>query len=160
MDKAAPPGVYSPEMMEEERRRRVSCDPFAKPSPASQPGELYPRAEKTGSNTNPYFWPPAAATTPKWGNADVYGPNPNSLPTGNAVASNFSLSKPPVPESGQNLQSQTNVNWYLKNSDTDTGEIPPSPTPLFLKTHFSPLQSSGQESSVAHRTTCLLQADL
>ncbi|NXL74262.1 RIPK1 kinase, partial [Leptocoma aspasia] len=130
MDKAAvysPPVVYSPEVIEEERRRRVSCDPFAKPPPASQWSELYPRAEKTGSNANPYFWP--AATTPKWGNLGVfYGPNPNSLPTGNPVdayglcsASNFSLSKPPVPESGQNMKSSTNVNWYSKNSDTDTG---------------------------------------
>lgn len=145
MDKAVPPVVYSPEMLEEERRRRVSCDPFAKPSPASQRSEPYPRAEKPGSNTNPYFWPQPAATTPKWGNVDAfYGPNPNSLPAGNAVdayglysaASNFSLSKPPVPESGQNQQSPTNVNWYSKNSDTDTGEIPPYPTPVFLKTHF------------------------
>ncbi|NXX33028.1 RIPK1 kinase, partial [Nicator chloris] len=127
MDKAVPPGLPSPEIIEEERRRRVSCDPFAKPSPTSQ--GLYPRAEKTVSNTNPHFWPQAAATTPKWGNVDVfYGPNPNSLPTGNPVdayglysASNFSLNKPPVPESGQNLQSQANVNWYSKNSDTDTG---------------------------------------
>ncbi|NXH86102.1 RIPK1 kinase, partial [Edolisoma coerulescens] len=137
MDKAVPPVVYSPEIIEEERRRKVSCDPFAKPSPASQRSELYPRAEKTGSNTNPYFWAnidpnfrsQAAAATPKWGNVDVFCvPYPNGLPTGNPEdayglysASNFSLSKPPVPESGQNLQSQTNVNWYSKNSDTDTG---------------------------------------
>ncbi|NXQ57121.1 RIPK1 kinase, partial [Anthoscopus minutus] len=137
MDKAVPPVVYRPEMIEEERRRRVSCDPFAKPSPTSQRSELYPRAEQTGSNNNPYFWtntdpniwPQAAAATPKRGSGDVfYGPSPNSLPTGNTVdvyglcsASNFSLSKTPVPESGQNPQSQTNVNWYSKNSDTDTG---------------------------------------
>ncbi|NXU38390.1 RIPK1 kinase, partial [Drymodes brunneopygia] len=137
LDKAVPLVVYSPEMIEEERRRRVSCDPFAKPSTTSQQSELYPRADKTGSNTNPYFWPNIdpnswsipAATTPKWGNVDIfYGPNPNSLPTGNPVdayglcpPSNFSLSKPPVPESGQNLPSHTNVNWYSKNSDTDTG---------------------------------------
>uniref|UniRef100_A0A8C5T316 Receptor interacting serine/threonine kinase 1 n=1 Tax=Malurus cyaneus samueli TaxID=2593467 RepID=A0A8C5T316_9PASS len=136
MDKAAPPAVYGPEMTEEEKRWKVSCHPFAKPS-TSQWSELYPRAEKTGSNTNPYFWanidpnswPQAAATTPKRGNgAIVYGPNPNSLLTGNpedayvlCSASNFSMTKPPVPESGQNLQSQTNVNWYSKNSDTDTG---------------------------------------
>ncbi|XP_068054653.1 receptor-interacting serine/threonine-protein kinase 1 [Anomalospiza imberbis] len=127
MDKAVPPVVHSPEMLEEERRQRVSCDPFAKPSPTSQLSKLYPRAEKTGSNTNPYFWP--AATTPKWGNVDVfYGPNPNSLLAGNPVdvyglcsASNFILSKPPVLESGQNVKSQTNVNWNSKNSDTDTG---------------------------------------
>lgn len=149
MDKAVPPGASSPEMLEGERRWRVSCDPFAKPSPASQPSELYPRAEKPGSNTNPYFWPQPAATTPKWGNLDVfYGPSANSFPTGNAVAaygfypaaSNFSLSKPPVPESGQNQQSPTNVTWYSKNSDTDAGESPPSPIPVFLKTHFSSIQ--------------------
>ncbi|NXB01299.1 RIPK1 kinase, partial [Cnemophilus loriae] len=137
MDKAVPPAVYSSEMTEEERRRRVSCNPLAKPSPMSQRSELHPRAEKTGSNTNPYFqtnidpnfWPRTAASTPKWGNVDaLYAPSHISLPKGNAVdayglssASNFSLSKEPVPESGQNLPSQTNVNWYSKNSDTDTG---------------------------------------
>ncbi|NWY91258.1 RIPK1 kinase, partial [Loxia curvirostra] len=128
MDKAVPPVLYSPEMTEEERRRRVSCDPSAKPSPASQLGELYPKAEKPGSNTNPYFWPQVAATTPKW-NVDFFKrPSPNSLPTGNLVdtyglrsASNFSLSKPPVPESEQNLTSPTNVNRYSKSSDTDSG---------------------------------------
>ncbi|KAM9285805.1 receptor-interacting serine/threonine-protein kinase 1 isoform 2-T2 [Cariama cristata] len=128
MDKAVPPVAYTPEMREEERRRRVSYDPFAKPSPTPQRSELYPRAEKTGSNTNPYFWPQPAATTPKRGNVDIfYRPNPNSLLTGNTEdlyglcsASTFSPSKPPVPESGPNPQSQTNVNWYPKNADTDT----------------------------------------
>ncbi|RLW04477.1 hypothetical protein DV515_00005771 [Chloebia gouldiae] len=127
MDKEVPPVVHSPEVLEEERRRRVSCDPFVKPSPTSQLSNLYPRAEKTGSNTNPHFWP--AATTPKWGNVDVfYGPNPKYPPTGKPVdayglcsASNFIVSKPPVLESGQNMKSQTNVNWNSKNSDTDTG---------------------------------------
>ncbi|NXV26677.1 RIPK1 kinase, partial [Rissa tridactyla] len=129
MDKAIPPIVYTPEMREEERRRRVSYDPFVKPSPTPQWNELYPRAEKTGSNTNPYFWPQPAATALKQGNVDVFrGPNPNSLLTGNTEglyglrsANTFSLSKPPVPESGLNLQSQTNANWYPKNADTDTG---------------------------------------
>ncbi|KAM6135165.1 receptor-interacting serine/threonine-protein kinase 1 isoform 2-T2 [Pterocles gutturalis] len=128
MDKAVPPVVYTPEMREEERRRRVSYDPFPKPSPTPQWSELYPRAEKTGSNTNPYFWPQPAATTPKGGNVDIfYGPNPNSLLTGNTEdryglcsGSTFSLSKLPVPETGSNLQSQTNINWYPKNADTDT----------------------------------------
>ncbi|NXT33135.1 RIPK1 kinase, partial [Pelecanoides urinatrix] len=127
MDKAVPPVVYTPEMREEEKRRRVSYDPFAKSPPTPQQSELYPRAEKTGSNTNPYFWPQPAAATPKRGNVDTfYGPNPNSLLTrsteglyGLSSASTFSLSKPPVPESGPNLQS--NVNWYPKNADTDTG---------------------------------------
>ncbi|NWU53290.1 RIPK1 kinase, partial [Dromas ardeola] len=129
MDKAIPPIVYTPEMREEERRRRVSYDPFVKPSPTPQWNEPYPRVEKTGSNTNPYFWPQPAATAPKQGNMDVFhGPNPNSLLTGNTEglyglrsANTFSLSKPPVPESGLNLQSQANVNWYPKNADTGTG---------------------------------------
>ncbi|KFM07474.1 Receptor-interacting serine/threonine-protein kinase 1, partial [Aptenodytes forsteri] len=127
MDKAVPPVVYTPEMREEEKRRRVSYDPFAK-SPPTPRSELYPRAEKTGSNTNPYFWPQPAATTPKRGNVDTfYGPNPNSLLTGNTEglyglcsANTFSLSKPPVPESGPNLQSPSNVNWYPQNADTET----------------------------------------
>ncbi|XP_014796222.1 PREDICTED: receptor-interacting serine/threonine-protein kinase 1 [Calidris pugnax] len=127
MDKAVPPIVYTPEMREEERRRRVSNDPFAKPFPTPQWSEPYPRVEKTGSNTNPYFWPQPAALVPKWENVDVFrGLNPHL--TGNTEglyglypANNFSLSKPPVPESGQNLQSQPNVNWYPKNADTDTG---------------------------------------
>ncbi|XP_028940009.1 receptor-interacting serine/threonine-protein kinase 1 [Antrostomus carolinensis] len=130
MDKAVPPVVYTPEMREEERRRRVSYDPFAKSPPAPQWNEPYPRAEKTGSNTSPYLWPQPAAATPKRGNVDVfYGPRPNSLPKGNTEglyglcpASTFSLSKPPVPESGPNLQSQTNVNWYPKGADTDTDD--------------------------------------
>ncbi|XP_035746461.1 receptor-interacting serine/threonine-protein kinase 1 isoform X2 [Egretta garzetta] len=126
MDKAVPPVVYTPEMREEERRRRVSYDPFAKSPPTPQWSELYPRAEKTGSNTNLYFWPQPAATTPNRGIVDIcYGPHPNSILTGNTEglyglcsASTFSLSKPPVPESGPNLQPQTNVNWYPKNADT------------------------------------------
>ncbi|NXT84997.1 RIPK1 kinase, partial [Zapornia atra] len=127
MDKAVLPVVYTPERREEEKRRRVSYDPFAKLSPIPQWNELYPRAEKTGSNTNPYFWP--ALTPPNQGKVDVfYRPSPNSLSTGSredlygsGSASTFSLSKPPVPESGPNLQPQTNVNWYPKNADIDTG---------------------------------------
>ncbi|KFO70522.1 Receptor-interacting serine/threonine-protein kinase 1, partial [Cuculus canorus] len=126
MDKAVPPVVYTPEMREEERRRRVSYDPFAKSTPTPQWNETYPRAEKTGTNTNPYFWPQPAATIPKPGNVDIfYGPN--SLLPGNAEglyglcsANTFSLSKPPVPESCSHLQPQTSLSWYPKNADTDT----------------------------------------
>ncbi|KAM3679752.1 receptor-interacting serine/threonine-protein kinase 1 [Ammospiza maritima maritima] len=160
MDKAVPPVLYSPEMIEEERRRRVSCDPFAKPSPTSQLSELYPRAEKIGSNTNPYFWPPAAATTPKQ-NVDVYyGPSPNSLPTGNLVdpyglcsASNFSLSKHPVPESGQNLTSPTNVNWYSKNSDTDTGYRDSTSFPRGTFAYYPSVSRVGLDDSIKYNIT-------
>ncbi|XP_057896930.1 receptor-interacting serine/threonine-protein kinase 1 [Melospiza georgiana] len=160
MDKAVPPVLYSPEMIEEERRRRVSCDPFAKPSPTSQLSELYPRAEKIGSNTNPYFWPLAAATTPKQ-NVDVYyGPSPNSLPTENLVdpyglcsASNFSLSKHPVPESGQNVTSPTNVNWYSKNSDTDTGYRDSTSFPRGTFAYYPSVSRVSSDDSVKYNIT-------
>ncbi|NXJ65765.1 RIPK1 kinase, partial [Rostratula benghalensis] len=127
VDKAVPPIVYTPEMREEERRRRVSNEPFAKPFPTPQRSELYPRAEKT--NINPYFGAQTAVIVPKQRNVAVFHkPNPNSLVTGNTEglyglgsANTFSLSKPPVPESGQNLQSQTNMKWHPMNADTDTG---------------------------------------
>ncbi|NXX78396.1 RIPK1 kinase, partial [Urocolius indicus] len=127
MDKAVPPVQYTPEMREKERRRRVSHDPFVKPSPTSQWSEPHQRAEKTGANTNPYLWPKLTGTSPQWGNIDAFY-KPNSLLTGHtedlyglSSANTFSLSKPPVPESGLNPQSQTNVNWYPKNADTDPG---------------------------------------
>ncbi|KAM9387614.1 receptor-interacting serine/threonine-protein kinase 1 [Phaethornis superciliosus] len=129
LDKAVSPARYTPEMREEERKRRVSNDPFAKLSPTPQWSEQYPRAEKTGANTNPYFWPQSAATAPQLGNVNYFhGSDPNSLQTGNTKglyrspsASTFSLSKPAVPECGPNVQSQTNVNWYPKSTDNDTG---------------------------------------
>lgn len=136
MDKPGVAGVphvvYTPEMREEERRRRVSHDPFAKMFSAPQQSELYPRAENTGSNTNPYFWPQSPAT-PARGSFDIfYGPNPKNLLPGNPEdlyepqsAGTFSLSKTPVPESGTSLHSQTNINRYPKTADTDTGESPP-----------------------------------
>ncbi|NXU50721.1 RIPK1 kinase, partial [Turnix velox] len=132
MDKAVPPVAYTPEMKEEERRQRVSHDPFAKLSPTPQWNELYPRAEKTGSNTNPYLWPQPPATAPNQGNVDVFhGPTRNSLLTGNTEglyglpsANAFSLSKPPVPESGSNLQSQATGNRY---PDAETGNRDSTP---------------------------------
>ncbi|XP_030905570.1 receptor-interacting serine/threonine-protein kinase 1 isoform X2 [Melopsittacus undulatus] len=126
MDKAVSPVVYTPEMREEERRQRVSYDPLAKLSPIPQWSELHPRAEKTRLNTNPYMWP--AELTPKQGTVDTFHwINPNGILMGNtdatyglSSASTFNLGTP-VPESGLNSQSQTNVNWYPKNTDKDTG---------------------------------------
>ncbi|NXA48159.1 RIPK1 kinase, partial [Nothocercus julius] len=130
MDKSdVSPVVYTPEMREEERRRRVSYDPFAKPSSTPQRSELYPRAENTGSNTNPYFQPQPAISPPIWGNLGVlYGPNPNSFLAGNTedlygscAVTPFSLSKPPVPETVPNPKSHSSANWHLKSADADTG---------------------------------------
>ncbi|XP_071409433.1 receptor-interacting serine/threonine-protein kinase 1 [Pithys albifrons albifrons] len=190
MDKAVRPVGYTPEMTEEERKRRVSSDPFAKPPPASQKSELHPRAEKTGSNTNqyvlsshdlnfqlqagsntnprvwsdhnpklrlqagsntnPYILPKpdpnfgsrAAATAPNQGTLDIfYGPNRNSLLTGNpedlyelGLAGALQLNNPPVLDSGQNLQSQTNANWYSNNSDTYAGN---KDSPAFTRGTFA-----------------------
>ncbi|NXY85921.1 RIPK1 kinase, partial [Alcedo cyanopectus] len=118
-----------PETREEERRRRVSHDPFAKPPVTPLWGERYPRAEKAGSSTHPCFWPKAAAATAKLGNVDsLYGPNPNGVPKGSSEGlyglsstSAFNPSKLPMPESVPNQQSQTNASWYPKSADTDTG---------------------------------------
>ncbi|NXH11398.1 RIPK1 kinase, partial [Bucco capensis] len=128
MEKAAPAAVYSPERREEERRRRVSYDPFAKSPPAPHWSELYPAAEKAASNTTPYYWPQAAAAS-KQGTVDLfYGPNPTSVPTastesayGFTSGTAFSLTKPPVPESGQSQQAQPSTNSYLKSADTEPG---------------------------------------
>ncbi|KFP76799.1 Receptor-interacting serine/threonine-protein kinase 1, partial [Apaloderma vittatum] len=125
MDKAVPPAGYAAATREAEKRRRVSHDPFAK---SSLTRHLYLTAEQTGSNTNPYFWPQPAATPPNWGTVDTfYRPSPISLLKGNTESpyglrsgNLFSLSKPPVPESGPNQPLQSNVNWYPKNTDTDT----------------------------------------
>lgn len=141
MDRAVSPVVYTPEMREEERRQRVSYDPLTKPSSIPQWSELHPRAEKTRSNTNPYIWP--ATITPEQGPVDTFHRiNPKGILMGNTdatyglcSASTFNLGIP-VPESGLNLQSQANVNWFPKNTDKDTGEIPPPPRPMFLKTHL------------------------
>ncbi|NWX83722.1 RIPK1 kinase, partial [Nothoprocta pentlandii] len=130
MDKSDPsPLVYTPEMREEERRRRVSYDPFAKPSSAPQRSELYRRAESTGSNTNPYFQAQPAISPPIWGNLGVfYGPSPNSFLAGNTedlygscAVTPFSLTKPPVPETFPNSKSHSSANWHPKNADADTG---------------------------------------
>ncbi|NXO56391.1 RIPK1 kinase, partial [Aramus guarauna] len=157
MDKAVPPVVYTSEMREEEKRRRVSYDPFTKPSPTPQWNEPYSRAEKTGSNTNPYFWPQPAATTLKRGNDGFYGPNPNNLLMGNTedvyglcAASAFSLSKPPVPESGPNPQPQSNVNWYSKNADTDTGNKVSTSFTMGTFTYYPPTPRVNTEDSIRY----------
>ncbi|XP_061305331.1 receptor-interacting serine/threonine-protein kinase 1 [Pezoporus flaviventris] len=150
MDKAVLPVVYTPEMREEERRR-VSYDPLAKPSPIPQWSELHPRAEKTTVNTNPYIWP--AAITPKQGTVDTFhGINPKGILMGNTdatyglcSASTFNLGTP-VPESDQNSQSQTNVNWYPKNTDKDTGNTDSTPFIRQIFRHSSVPRASREDS--------------
>uniref|UniRef100_A0A8B9C2E1 Receptor interacting serine/threonine kinase 1 n=1 Tax=Anser brachyrhynchus TaxID=132585 RepID=A0A8B9C2E1_9AVES len=164
MDKPGVPGAphveYTPEMREEERRRRVSNDPFAKMFSAPQQSELYPRAENTGSNTNPYFRPQPPAT-PTRGNFDIfYGPNPKNLLPGNPEdlyeshsPGTFSLSKTPVPESGTSLHSQTNINRYPKNTDTDTGNNDSTSFSRGTFAYYPPVPQLPREDSIKYNIT-------
>ncbi|KAM9165960.1 receptor-interacting serine/threonine-protein kinase 1 isoform 2-T2 [Pangshura tecta] len=141
------PLVYSAEEREEERRRRVSFDPFATPPAAPQMNELYLKAESTESKASPYSNmtnyshlqqpppPAAAAATPTWENVP-YNPNiimcgtrpidPITRSTedlyGSNSANTFSLNKPPVPESGLHQQPQASTPWFPKSPNTETDE--------------------------------------
>ncbi|KAM9576031.1 receptor-interacting serine/threonine-protein kinase 1 isoform 1-T6 [Guaruba guarouba] len=155
MDKAVPPVVYTPEMREEERRQRVSYDPFAKPSLIPPWSELHPRAERTRSNTNLHIWPPAV--TPKQGTVDTFhGINPKGSLMRNTDAtyglclpSTFNLGTP-VPESGLNSQSQTNVNWYPKNTDKDTGNTESASFMRRIFRRHSSVPRASREDSVKY----------
>ncbi|NXL88090.1 RIPK1 kinase, partial [Alectura lathami] len=162
MDKSlAPPVMYSHEMREEERRRRVSYDPFAKPISVPRWNEPYLRAhENMGSSTNPYFRLQPAAT-PTWGNSgNFYGPNLNSLLPENTEdlsescsASALSLSKTPVPESGPNLMSHVNVNQHAKSADTDTGIKISTSFTRGTFTYYPPVSQTPREDSIKYNIT-------
>ncbi|XP_030408168.1 receptor-interacting serine/threonine-protein kinase 1 isoform X2 [Gopherus evgoodei] len=151
------PLVYSAEEREEERRRRVSFDPFATPPAAPQMNELYLKAESTESKASPYSNmtnyshlqpppPPAAAATPIWENVPynpniTYGTRPIDPITrstedlyGSNSANTFSLNKPPVPESGLHQQPQASTPWFPKSPNTETGKTESSP---FKKGNFA-----------------------
>ncbi|XP_050795928.1 receptor-interacting serine/threonine-protein kinase 1 isoform X2 [Gopherus flavomarginatus] len=151
------PLVYSAEEREEERRRRVSFDPFATPPAAPQMNELYLKAESTESKASPYSNmtnyshlqpppPPPAAATPIWENVPynpniTYGTRPIDPITrstedlyGSNSANTFSLNKPPVPESGLHQQPQASTPWFPKSPNTETGKTESSP---FKKGNFA-----------------------
>ncbi|NXC48599.1 RIPK1 kinase, partial [Penelope pileata] len=161
MDKSVvPPVVYTPEMREEERRRRVSHDPFAKMFSVPQWSELYPRVENIGSNINPTFWPQQAATLTRGNLDNFYGPNSTSLLPGNTEdvyepcsTSAFSLSKTPVPESGPNLGSQINVKQHAKNADTDTGIKVSASFTRGTFTYYPPVPQITREDSIKYNIT-------
>ncbi|KAM7177099.1 receptor-interacting serine/threonine-protein kinase 1 isoform 1-T4 [Macrochelys suwanniensis] len=150
------PLVYSAEKREEERRRRVSFDPFATPPAAPQMNESYLKAESTGSKANPYSNttnyshvqqpPPPAAATPIWENVPynpniIYGTRPGEPITGctedlygSNSANTFSLNKPPVPESGPDQHPQASTPWFPTNLNTETGKMESNP---FKKGNFA-----------------------
>lgn len=159
MDKSvAPP--YSPEMRERETRPKVSNDPFAKLPSVPQWGELYYKAENIGSNTNPWFWPKQAAIPTQGNLENFYGPNVNSLLTGNTEdrydpcsTSAFSLSKTPVPESRPNLGAQNSVNQQQKNADVDTGIKVSASFTRGTFTYYPPATPITREDSVMYNIT-------
>ncbi|XP_052553535.1 receptor-interacting serine/threonine-protein kinase 1 [Tympanuchus pallidicinctus] len=159
MDKSVVP-PYTPEMRERERRQKVSNDPFAKLPSVSQRSEHYHKAENMGSNTNPWFLPKRAAM-PTWGNFNnFYGPNVNSLLTGNTEdlydpcsTSAFSLSKTPVPESRPNLGAQSSINQQQKNADMDTGIKVSASFTRGTFTYYPPAPPITREDSVMYNIT-------
>ncbi|XP_034618123.1 receptor-interacting serine/threonine-protein kinase 1 isoform X2 [Trachemys scripta elegans] len=150
------PVIYSAEKREEERRRRVSFDPFATPPAAPQMCESYLQAESTRSKASPYSNmtnyshlqqpPPPAAATPIWENVP-YNPNimhgtrpldpiigcPEDL-YGSNSANTFSLNKPPVPESGLDQHPQASTPLFPKSPNTETGKMESNP---FKKGNFA-----------------------
>ncbi|KYO35487.1 receptor-interacting serine/threonine-protein kinase 1 [Alligator mississippiensis] len=147
MDKSeSQPIMYTHEMKEEERRRRVSHDPFAKPSFAPQMKESHVKTENTGPKASPFNkttnyshfrqQPPAGMPTQEYlpytpnvtygaRAADFTAGSTEDL-YGSGSANTFSLNKPPVPESGLDHQPQTSPAWFPKSLQTEPGKIQPS----------------------------------
>uniref|UniRef100_A0A8C8SYJ1 Receptor interacting serine/threonine kinase 1 n=1 Tax=Pelusios castaneus TaxID=367368 RepID=A0A8C8SYJ1_9SAUR len=142
------PLVYSAEKTEEERRRRVSYDPFARVSAAPPMNDPYLKAESTGSKASPYNnvanhshlqQSPSPAATPIRENLPQHpnvmlGTRPVNLTTGyiedlygSNSANTFSLNKPPVPESGLDQHPQASTPWFPKSPNTETGKMESSP---------------------------------
>ncbi|XP_074843852.1 receptor-interacting serine/threonine-protein kinase 1-like isoform X1 [Carettochelys insculpta] len=166
------PLAYTAEKTEQERRRRVSFDPFAKTSATPQMSESYLKAANPGSKASPYSNmtnynhlqqpllppPPPAATTPSWEHLRyspniMYGTRPIEMVTGctedlygSNSANIFSQSKPPVPESGLDQQPEAATPRCPKNLNTETGKMDSSP---FKKGNFAYIATP----PVQHRIT-------
>nr|XP_028593677.1 receptor-interacting serine/threonine-protein kinase 1 [Podarcis muralis] len=158
MDKAEGRSMsYSAEMLEQERRRKVSHDPYAKATAARPMQESHLRPEKVGpgarhSNTtvDPYSrqWkpPPLRATLERENNSRPnpvrhYGTGPANLRASLSPedlygsANPFSFNKPPVPESGVDRQSNPFRPYYFgKSFSTETD---PEESTSFMKTNFA-----------------------
>ncbi|XP_042321681.1 receptor-interacting serine/threonine-protein kinase 1 isoform X2 [Sceloporus undulatus] len=117
------PATYSATSWDEERRKKVSYDPFAKVPTAPRAQESYVKAGNAGSSTSRtnafaplYHAPPQSTltgTTPENGNTllgtmNLYEARPANLRPSHSAedqyrmqpTSSFNFSKPPVPESG------------------------------------------------------------
>ncbi|XP_060100147.1 receptor-interacting serine/threonine-protein kinase 1 isoform X2 [Heteronotia binoei] len=150
MDKPESPSVaYSAEMQEEERRRRVSHDPFVKVPATPRAQETHSRAENPRSNfghnlinntpahynhlrqQSPGRVLPKRQNIPNSPN-NSYGMRPVDLGTcmdaedmyRSHSANTVNFSKPPVPESGANHQPKPSMPHHIpKSQNTDPEEL-------------------------------------
>ncbi|XP_019377521.1 PREDICTED: receptor-interacting serine/threonine-protein kinase 1 isoform X2 [Gavialis gangeticus] len=132
MDKSeSQPIIYTPEMREEERKRRVSHDPFAKPSFTPQMKESHVKTENIGPKASLFnkttscnhsqqspagmptqeYLPYIPSVTYRAGAVDLATGSTEDL-YGSGSTNTFSLSKRPVPESGLGHQPQTFPAWF------------------------------------------------
>ncbi|KAH0617957.1 hypothetical protein JD844_016761 [Phrynosoma platyrhinos] len=140
------PAVYSATTWDEERRKKVSHDPFAKMPPVPRAQESYVKAGNAGSSTNRtnvsaalYHSPRQSTltgTTPENGNTlldtmNLYEARPTNLRTSLSAedqyriqsTSPFNFSKPPVPESGIDRPPEALKPYnILKSLSAETGE--------------------------------------
>ncbi|XP_019398138.1 PREDICTED: receptor-interacting serine/threonine-protein kinase 1 isoform X2 [Crocodylus porosus] len=167
MDKSeSQPIIYTPEMREEERRRRVSHDPFAKPSFTPQMKELHVKTENTGPKASPFnkttsynhsqqspagmptqeYLPYIPNVTYRAGVVDFTAGSTEDL-YGSGSTNTFSLSKRPVPESGLGHQPQTSPAWFPTSLQPEPGKIQPS---QFKKKNFTytPVGPTEQQKSI------------
>ncbi|XP_034982266.1 receptor-interacting serine/threonine-protein kinase 1 isoform X2 [Zootoca vivipara] len=133
MDKAEGRSVpHSAEMLEEERRRKVSHDPYAKAPAARLMQESHLRSADL---YNRQWKPSPIRATPERGNNILlnpvrhYGPGPANLRASVSPedlygsANPFSFNKPPVPESGVDRQPNPFRPYYFgKSFSAETGE--------------------------------------
>ncbi|XP_063154895.1 receptor-interacting serine/threonine-protein kinase 1 [Candoia aspera] len=139
--------AYRAEMQEEERKKKVSYNPFARAPAAPQTPKIYPRAQNIESSVSHnnistahsnHPWPPTptgaidpngflgAETTNRTrllSAQDLYGAS-STTP--------FNFSKPPVPESGVNSQSKPYQ--FSKTFNPETGPVESVP---FRKYNFA-----------------------
>ncbi|XP_048363998.1 receptor-interacting serine/threonine-protein kinase 1 [Sphaerodactylus townsendi] len=188
MDKVESPSVaYSAEMQEEERRRRVSHDPFAKAPASPRVRESYLRAENPRSNVtqnlinNPgiplYGYlrqrlqggaPPARQNIPYSPN-NSYGVrfpefrasmSAEDMYTSHS-ANTVNFSKPPVPESGADHQSSLSAarEYFVKGKRTcsDPEEFNPSMKANFAQTTATHRKSTDESAQYNIVNSCGIQ---
>nr|XP_056710430.1 receptor-interacting serine/threonine-protein kinase 1 [Euleptes europaea] len=172
MDKAESPwAAYSADMREEERRRRVSHDPFVNAPAAPRVQESYSRAENPRSNISrnlinntvaqhyhlrqqPLGGAPSERQNVPYSPNNSYGVRPVDLRTctsaedmyGSHSANTVNVSKPPVPESGADHQPKLPMPYHVsaKSRNTETGQVEFNPS---MKANFAQTSSTCRKST-------------